>query len=174
METENTYGISGDIDQVDQDRDFQRDLGIAHGAEQRRAGIIHRKEREGEGRDCQIDQRILHNVRLDAAEKQMQHGSSEQNDDQADQHTCKDDGIQKLFGGSSGILFVSGAQTLGSHHGTARSKRRHDIKHQDIDHVHQRDAGYGSLSHGRDHHGIGHAHRDGQCLFEDQRYDQFS
>ncbi len=174
METENTYGISRDIDQVDQDRDFQRDLGITHGAEQRRAGIVHCKEWEGKGGDRQVDQRALHNIRLDAAEEQVQHGPSEQDDDQADQHARKDYGIQQLSGGPSGIFFVSGSQTLGSHHGAARRQCGHDIEHQDIDHVHQRDAGYGRLSHGGDHHGIRHAHRDGQRLLEDQRYDQFS
>ncbi len=161
VESEDTYGISGDIDQVDQDRNFQRDLGIAHGTEQRRAGIIYREEGEGEGGDRQVDQCILHNVRFNAAKEQVQHWASEQDHDQADQHARKDYGIQQLFGGSPGIFLVSGTQALGSHHGAACSQRRHDIEHQDIDHIHQRDAGHGSLPHGGDHHGVSHAHRDG-------------
>ena len=76
----NTQSITADVNDIFHHGDLQRDLGISHGAEQRRTGIVQGKEREGQCRDHHIDHSIMKYVRFNFTEKQGNDAITEHHD----------------------------------------------------------------------------------------------
>ncbi len=76
----NAQSITADVNDIFHHGDLQRDLGISHGAEQRRTGIVQGKEREGQCRDHHIDHSIMKYVRFNFTEKQGNDAVTEHHD----------------------------------------------------------------------------------------------
>ena len=76
----NAQSITADVNDIFHHGDLQRDLGISHGAEQRRTGIVQGKERKGQCRDHHIDHSIMKYVRFNFTEKQGNDAITEHHD----------------------------------------------------------------------------------------------
>ena len=141
MQGEDTDRIADDIDNVDNNRGFQRNGGISHGAEQRGTGVINSKEREGECRDQEIDQSILHNILLNSAEEKAKERLLDGDGKKHHKKTECQYGNQKLRGRVSGLLRALCTDVLRGDDRTPCCQCGENSKNQIVDHVDQRNAG---------------------------------
>ena len=107
-----------------------------------------------------------------SSEKEIQNQPVAQNHQKGNH--CRNQSIhpEKLLCGAAGLLLPGRPDKLAGHHCPSGSQSRQYADYKVIEHVHQRYSGYSGLAHGRDHHGICHAHRDSQSLFQNQRNNQ--
>ena len=141
MQGEDTDSITDDIDNVDNHRGFQRNGGISHGAKQRGTGVIDSKEREGERRDQEIDQSILHDIRFNSAEEKAKERLLDGDGKQHHRKTKRQYGNQKLRGRVSGLLRALCTDVLRGDDRTACRQCGENSKDQIVDHVDQRNTG---------------------------------
>ena len=165
-------GIATDIDEVHQHRHPHGHRTVAGGAEDGRAGVVQRQKGVGDGRDGKIQHGGIHNVGGDGAKEKPQHGGTQQKAGRHNRHPQHRAQTDQLPGAAGSLIGLSGAQILAGDHRAAGGQSRKNVEDQVVDHVHQRDARDGSLSHTGDHDGIGHAHQHGQPLFHHQRPEQ--
>ena len=161
-----TQSITADVNDIFHHGDLQRDLGISHGAEQRRTGIVQGKEREGQCRDHHVNYSIVEYIRFNLTEKQGNDAVTEHHDQNRNTDGNAYGGHDQLFCGFAGVLFFPCSEELGSHHRATGSQCRQHTDDQVIEHVDQGYAGDRRLARRRDHDGIRHAHSDCQCLFK--------
>ena len=137
-------------------------------AVKRRPGVIDGQEGIGQGRPEKIHPAVVHHLRLDFPENQVEDGVSS---DEADSHNKRRHSRghqQQLLGGDVGPLVVLPPQVLGRHDRPAGGQGGKDVDEQDVDSVHQGHAGHGRLPGAGHHDGVGHANGDRQELLHNQ------
>ena len=139
LQAEHAEGIAAHIDDVHQHGHLQGDPGIPHGAEQRRAGIVHGEKGEGQRGDDQVEDGIVHHVLLYPAEKQVQDQSVPGYDQKGDHHGDQGIDPEELLRGAAGLLPLGCPDELAGDHCPASSQSRQDADDEVIEHVHQRD-----------------------------------
>ena len=172
MKAENQNGIPDGIHHIHSHRNIHGQSGIANGTQHRSTGVKHCQKRIGIGRDNQINQRIFHDIRFDRAKQYRQKRPS--------CHQCqghKANGNQhgnhhQLICRTARPVFAFLPDILGYDHAASCRHRGKNIDDHRINHIHKRNAGYGRLACIGDHHGIHHAHSNGQHLFHHQRKNQ--
>ena len=171
-EAEDQHRIDCDVDYIHNQGAEHGHLAVAHGPEQGGPRVVNAHEGIGRGGEQEIDQGVLHHVGLHAAEDQRQNVLPEDQRGPHQQQGQGAHGVQKLLGGSLGVVGVLPPQILGNHHRPAGGEGGKDLNDECIDVVHQRDAGYGGLAGGGDHDGIRHADSHQQKLLNDQGNDE--
>ena len=112
----------------------------------------------------------MHNVVVNGAEKQAQHGTLPENHCSHNHQTGKQRDKQQLLGGIVGLVMILGTDELGGYHSASGSQRRKNIDEQTIEHIHQRNAGNRVLSHRGYHYHIRQTHSESQHLFNNKWY----
>ena len=168
LKTENQDGVADDVDDIGQDRYRHGQAGIATGAKQRRARIVHGQEGEGQGGDEHIDFGVFHHRILDSTEDQRKQRTAQHQADRADDEGDGCDGQQQLPRRFVGLAQIIAPDILRADDGAARGHGGKQVDHHDVERVHQRYGSDGVRADIADHHGVGHAHQRGQNLLQHQ------
>ena len=172
LHAEDEDGIADEVHHVHAEGNHRRRSRIVHRAEQRRAGVERREEREAQRRHRQIGQRGVHHVRVDLAEEQREQRLPRRERQHREQQRADRRDHHQLAGRFAGLLPVAVAEVLRRDHRAAGRNRREDRVDEHVNHIHQRHAGNRRLAHGGNHHRISHAHRAHKHLIDDQRNNQ--
>ena len=168
FQAEDADRVAHDVDDVHEDADLHGDLGVAHAAEEGRACVVQREEGVAQGGYFKVEDAGVQNVRVDGAVAGADHGSGEKDADRS-HHGTQDSAQQDELARTGICLFLLlRAQILAHHHRAAGGQRREQHDDEVVDHIHQADARDGCLAAAGDHHGVGHAHRHGQELLDEQ------
>ena len=136
LQAEHAEGIATHVDDVHQHGHLQGNLGIPHGAEQRRAGIIDGQEREGQRGDDQVENGIAHHVLLYPSEKKVQDEPVPGYDQKGDHYGDQGIDPEELLRGAAGFLPLGGPDELAGDHRPAGGQGGQYADNQVIEHVH--------------------------------------
>ena len=169
LEAEDADRISHDVDDVHQDADLHRDLGVAHAAEKGRARVVQREEGVAQGRYFKVQDTSVQHVRVDGAVAGADHGPGKE--DAEHRHHRAQNGAQQneLACAGVGLFLLPCAQILAHHHRAAGGQCREQHDDEVVYHIHKADARDGRLAAAGDHHGVGHADGHGKELLDEQR-----
>ena len=169
LEAEDADGIAHDVDDIHQDADLHRDLGVAHAAEKGRARVVQREEGVAQGRYLKVKDTGVQHVRVDGAVAGADHGPGEE--DAEHRHHRAQNGAQQdeLARAGVSLFLLPCAQILAHHHRAAGGQRRKQHDDEVVYHIHKADARDGRLAAAGDHHGVGHTHGHGKELLDEQR-----
>ena len=169
FQAEDADRVAHDVDDVHEDADLHGDLGVAHAAEEGRARVVQREEGIAQGGYFKVEDAGVQNVRVDGAVAGADHGPGEEDAERS--HHGTQDGAQQDELTRTGIclFLLLRAQILAHHHRAAGGQRREQHDDEVVYHIHEADARDGRLAAAGDHHGVGHAHRHGQELLDEQR-----
>ena len=103
IEAEDEQRIAADVDAVHDDGDGHRNLGVAHRAEQRRAGIVQGDKGVGQGGQEKVRFRAGHNVGLNVVVEQSQNLRAAKDKDGSDGGGQDKDSQHQLLGSLTGF-----------------------------------------------------------------------
>ena len=172
LEHINQDRVADQVDHVDQARNQHGNARVALRTEQRRTGVINRKDGVGEYADGQIGQRTVHYVILDRAEQQPQQRHAEQHDQHSDDERDDDDDQIELAGCVAGAFALARTEQLRHHDRAAGRKGGKNVDDQNVQHIDQRHAGHRRLANRGYHDGIRQADRDREHLLKHKRPNQ--
>ena len=169
FQAEDADRVAHDVDDVHEDADLHGDPGVAHAAEEGRARVVQREEGVAQGGYFKVEDAGVQNVRVDGAVAGADHGPGEEDAERS--HHGTQDGAQQDELTRTGIclFLLLRTQILAHHHRAAGGQRREQHDDEVVYHIHEADARDGRLAAAGDHHGVGHAHRHGQELLDEQR-----
>ena len=160
VESIDQNSVANDVQSVHSNGDDERDQAVAHGAEQRGTGVIHRKKGIGDCRIEEVSLGIGHNIVGDIPHERAQHIARKTQGKKSEHPAQQRAGMNELLGRRTSIFPISPAQILAGHHRAARGQGGEHIDEQHVDGVHSGDSGHRGFAHAGDHHGVRKANGD--------------
>ena len=168
VHAEDEDGVAHDVDHVHDQRGEQRHFRVAHGTEQRCAGVVNAQERAGDSRIDDVDLSGHEDVRFDGTEDETKQAVAETQAYQGHEAGNEEHAVIQLARRVASHFTILTANVLGADHGAARCQSAKDLDQQYVQGVHQGDAGDGCLARGGNHDGIRHADGHAEKLLQYQ------
>ena len=136
VQSENANGIACDVQNVANDGGVEGDAGFAHGAKQRRIGVVEAKKGVGNDGNHQICQGCIHYIGFNGAEQQGQKSLAPNGNEQGQDGCPGENREYHLIGGIPGLADPVCPQVLTDHHRAAGGQGCQNAENQVIYHVH--------------------------------------